>query len=72
MTQIDQGCNGGLMDQAMSTVVAAGGLLSEADYPYRGQPVDRLAAIPLLPGIPVDPLSCNRRLKVKCAPPSKR
>jgi cathepsin F len=34
--QKDSGCNGGLMDQAMSTIVAAGGIESEADYPYQG------------------------------------
>ena len=54
--QIDQGCNGGLMDQAMSTIVAAGGIESEADYPYHGRSITDLRFLPSDPNML---LSCS-------------
>jgi cathepsin F len=33
----DQGCNGGLPTQAMQSVITAGGIEAETDYPYEGR-----------------------------------
>lgn len=32
----DQGCNGGLMEEAMKYIIKTGGVNSEKDYPYKG------------------------------------
>jgi cathepsin F len=33
----DQGCNGGLPTQAMQSIITAGGIEAESDYPYEGR-----------------------------------